>query len=178
MLERCLVVLLATLLGSAQALACTPRQPTQATGPGPHDYSHGVRDPDLWHEGDEGQPLALRARVIDTCGNPVRGARVQIVHANHHGAHEADRWRADLKTDARGAFRVLTLFPGYTGGIPRHIHFVITHPLHATLVTRLFFRNDPDVDHGIEKLAMVLEEIQRPAGKGWAAGYEFVLEKN
>ena len=158
--------------------ACDQREPTRETSPGPHDYSLGVADNKLWQEGDGGEPLFLRVRVLDTCGQPVTGARVQILHANQHGGHEADRWRADLKTDERGAFKLLTVFPGYTGGIPRHIHFYITHSSHRELMTRLFFKNDPELDHGVEDLAMVLEEIQRDNRKAWLASYEFVLTPN
>ena len=119
--------------------------------------------------------MILRARVLDTCGNPVAGTRIQILHANQDGDHEPDRWRADLMTDERGVFKLLTVYPGYTGGIPRHMHFNITHPTHQQLFTRLFFKNDPNMEHGVEDLAIVLEEIQRSTGKGWVAGFEFVL---
>ncbi len=169
-----LVVLLA--LGTpGAAFPCTDREPTRQTSPGPHDYSAGRADSKLWREGDAGEPLFLRARVLDTCGKPVAGARIRILHANQDGIHEADRWRADLTTDERGSFEIVTVFPGYAGFIPRHIHFMITHPEHRELVTRLFFKNDPAVDHGVEDLAVVLEEIPRGESRSWAAGYEFVL---
>ena len=166
-------VLLSGIASFAQA--CDQRAPTREMSPGPHDFSAGVPDPELWREGDEGEPLFIRARVLDTCGKPVAGARIRIVHANWHGYHEPDRWRADLTSDNRGAFSLVTVFPGYTGGLPRHMHFIIDHPNHPQLITRLFFKNDPSVDHGIEDLAMVLEEIERKPGRGWVAGYEFVL---
>ncbi len=172
-------LLAALVLGAAGvAQACATREPTRETSPGPHDFSHGSPDARLWREGDDGEPLFLRVRVLDTCGEPVAGARVQVLHANSHGVHEANRWRAHLETDERGEFKLLTVFPGYTGGIARHVHFIITHPGHRRLVTRLFFKNDPDRDTGIDDLAMVLEEIQREQGKGWVAGYEFVLSPN
>lgn len=156
--------------------ACDKRAPTRQMSPGPHDFSAGAPDSKLWREGDEGEPLFIRARVLDTCGKPVAGARVRIVHANWHGFHDPDRWRAELNSDERGAFSLVTVFPGYTGGLPRHMHFIIDHPDHRQLITRLFFKNDPSVDHGIQDLAMVLEEIERKEGKGWVAGYEFVLQ--
>lgn len=178
MSKRTLSVGLAVaLLGgiSPAAYACDERAPTQQTSYGPHDFNAGVPDPRLWREGDAGEPLFIRARVLDTCGRPIAGARIRVVHANHHGYHEPDRWRAELASDERGAFQLVTVFPGYTGGLPRHMHFLIDHPDYQPLVTRLFFKNDPSVGHGIEDLAMVLEEIEREQGKGWVAGYEFVL---
>ncbi len=170
------MTLVAVVLWAASAAhACEVREPTRATGPGPHDFSTLPAQTRLWREGDGGEPLFLRARVLDTCGRPIAGARVRILHANHLGEHEPGRWRVELTADASGAFQVLTVLPGYAGGLPRHVHFIIEHPAHQRLVTRLFFKNDPAMDHGVEDLAMVLEEIQRNGGRSWAAGYEFVL---
>lgn len=113
--------------------------------------------------------------MLDVCGKPVAGARIQILHANQYGDHEPDRWRAALNADGRGEFKLVTVFPGYAGSIPRHIHFVLTHPDHQPLVTRLFFRNDPTVDQSIEDLTVVLDEVRRGDARGWAGGYEFVM---
>lgn len=157
------------------AQACTEREPTRETGFGPHDFSAGVPEPKLWREGDQGEPLFIRARVIDVCGEPVARARIRIVHANAHGAHESDRWRADLTTDEQGAFDLATVFPGHTGGLPRHIHFIIDHPGHRQLATRLYLWNDPGEYRGEEDLAMVLDEVELEAGRAWLGGYEFVL---
>ena len=171
------LLLCTTLLPDVHAAspACSEREPTDQTGPGPHDYSGAPAETTLWREGDAGEPLLLRARVLDTCGKPVTGARVQILHANQDGDHEPDRWRADVKSDERGEFEVLTVYPGYAGSIARHIHFIISHPEHQQLVTRLFFKNDPAIDHGIENLAIVVEEVQRGEGRAWVGGHEFVL---
>lgn len=155
--------------------ACNEREPTPELGPGPHDYSGAPAESNLWREGDAGEPLRLRARVLDTCGRPVSGARIRMLHANQDGHHEPDRWRADLRSGERGEVEVLTVYPGYAGSLPRHIHFIITHPDHRQLVTRLFFKNDPAVEHGIEDLALVVEEVRRGEKKAWIAGFEFVL---
>ncbi len=164
-----------TLVAHSAAHACSERRPTPQTGPGPHDFTTAPSESKLWHEGDGGEPLFLRARVLNTCGEPIAGARVRVLHANEHGEHDPNRWRTHLETNVEGAFEVITVLPGYTGGLPRHIHFVITHPDHTELVTRLFFKNDPASDYETEDLTMVLEEIRRGDGTAWAAGYEFVL---
>lgn len=169
--------LLAALVLGVQpvSFACSKRDPTPPTSRGPHDFSSAPNETNLWREGDGGEPLVLHARVLDTCSNPVTGARIRILHANQHGDHEPDRWRSHVDSDDRGEFKIVTVFPGYAGSLPRHIHFIITHPDHRQLVTRLFFKNDPAIDDGIEDLAIVLEEVQRGEKRGWIGGYEFVL---
>ncbi len=174
------LILFAILLPGVQSAshAWSKREPTSETSPGPHDCSGAPPEANLWREGDDGEPLLLHARVLDTCGKPITGARVQILHANQDGDHEPDRWRADLRSDDRGEFKVITVYPGYAGSIARHIHFIITHPGHQQLATIMFFKNDPSIDAGIDGPAMVLEEIQHGEKKGWVAGYEFVLPPN
>jgi protocatechuate 3,4-dioxygenase beta subunit len=170
------VIPMLLLWGVASASwACGVREPTRATGPGPHDYTVAASVDRLWHEGDEGEPLFLRLRVLDTCGKPLPGAGVQVLHANHHGDHEHDRWRTRLTADDRGELKLITVSPGHTGGIPRHIHFVVSHPGHRTLVTRLFFKNDPTAGESLDDLALVPEEVRRDGRRGWVAGYEFVI---
>ena len=173
---RTIALIAALVLGTGQSsAACDERVPTPGTSPGPHDYSTAPAETNLWRQGDDGQPLLLHARVLDTCGQAVADARVQILHANQDGDHEPDRWRSVLHSDDRGAFKVVTVYPGYAGSIARHIHFIITHPDHRRLVTRLFFKNDPAISPDIEDLAIVLEEIRRGEDKIWVGGYEFVL---
>jgi protocatechuate 3,4-dioxygenase beta subunit len=156
--------------------ACIARLPTAQTDEGPHDYSFAVDSPKLWKSGDPGAPLYLRIRVMNTCGVALPGASLQLLHADHDGVHHPQKFRAKVSTNDRGEASIATVFPGFTGGIPRHIHFVVSHQGHRQLVTRLYFKNDPDVEHGIESLAMVVEEIRLANDAGWTAGFEFVLE--
>ena len=171
------ILLLAALMPGIAPLsfACDARAPTPATDPGPHDFSTATAETSLWREGDDGEPLILHARVLDTCGKPVEGALVRLLHADQHGYHDPDRWRAHLMSDERGEFKVLTVYPGYAGYLPRHIHFIISHPDHRELITRLFFKNDPSIQQDTEALAIVVEEVWRGGEKGWIGGYEFVL---
>lgn len=165
------------LAGVAPAVdACSPRDPTPAAAPGPHDFSSAPENATLWREGDRGEPLALSLRVLDTCGNPVAGAVVHLLHADADGAHVPGRFRAILATDARGAVDVLTVIPGYAGDLARHIHFIIRHPAHDDLVTRLYFKNDPALaGRADDPLALVPEAVHHGGGTRWVSGYEFVL---
>lgn len=175
------IAAVAILALGVQAFAntCVFREPTPQLGAGPHDYSHAPSTNKLWREGDPGEPLRLRIRVLDMCGKPLAGTRVQVLHANQDGDHEADRWRAIMTADERGELELLTVYPGYAGYLPRHIHFIITHPRHRELVTRLFFRSDPAAaDESIEQVTVVLDEVRAGGVTGWIGGYEFVLSPN
>lgn len=153
---------------------CNERTPIPQAGAGPHDYSPAPADGCLWRDGDEGEQLFLRARVLDTCSTPVIGALVKLRHANHAGQFLADR-RADIRTDARGELRVLTVLPGFAGGLPRHMHFIISHPDYRRLVTRVYFKGDPAARGESDDLAIVLEEVRRGESIGCLGNHEFVL---
>ena len=162
--------------GGPAAHACTPREPTPEGYLGPHDFSTAPSSNELWRAGDSGEPLVLLLRVLDTCGQPARGAQVHLLHADAEGEHRPGRYRAILTTDERGAVEVLTAVPGYAGAMARHIHFIISHPAHPRLITRLYFKDDPAAPGAArDPLALVLEEMRAGGEKRWASGYEFVL---
>jgi|GEM_PF-3376303 len=176
MLALLLTFLLFLTLSLQVIHACDERTPTRATGMGPHYVEHVGAETKLWKEDEIGEPIFLRSRIVDTCGKALPGARVQLWHANQDGEHSDHRWRADLLTDEQGTFKITTVMPGYAGGLPKHIHFIITHAGHEELITRLFFRNDPYIDNAeVNDLAIRLDEVERDGRRGWVAGYEFVL---
>ena len=70
----CVPTVLAMLL-TTPVQACVERTPTQATSPGPHDYTGLPGSAQLWRDGDPGEPLFLRVRVLDFCSKPVVGER-------------------------------------------------------------------------------------------------------
>ena len=168
-----LIVLLLAFCNVA-TFACDKLKPTRSYIPGPHDYTISSADTMLWREGDIGERLFLTLRVVDTCANAVRDARVRVLHADANGNHASDRWRVDAVAQD-GQLRVSTIVPGYAGDIPRHIHFVINHPGYAELVTRLYFRDDAALA-GEDDLALLLEEVERDGKRGWISGFQFVLK--
>lgn len=158
------------------AAACVKRTPTADDVLGPHDFSTPPSRNELWREGDAGEPLVLQLRVLDTCSRPLPGARVQLLHAGPHGEHRHDRWRTVLTADEQGVVELITVVPGYAGSIARHIHVLIDHPGHSKLITRLYFKNDPEVARfGLDDRALVLEEVRHGGTTRWVSGFEFVL---
>lgn len=117
----------------------------------------------LWREGDPGEPLLLRGRVLDSGGAPVTGAQVELWHADGNGEVHPNRYRTRLRTGRSGGFAVTTAMPGYIPGAPgvwgaRHIHVRITHPDHAQLISLILFEGDPRLDGvGYPELAVFVE---------------------
>ena len=107
-----------------------------------------------------GQVIHVMGRVINSHGQPVQGARVEIWQANTHGryTHPSDTNPAPLDpnfegfavltTDAEGRYRMKTIKPGaYPAGPdsrmrPPHIHFDVTGKSNR-LVTQMYFAGEP-----------------------------------
>ncbi len=106
-----------------------------------------------------GQVIHVMGRVVNSHGQPVQGARVEIWQANTHGryTHPSDTNPAPLDpnfegfavltTDAEGRYRIKTIKPaGYPAGPdrmrPPHIHFDVTGKSNR-LVTQMYFAGEP-----------------------------------
>src|SRR6266567_5564576 len=107
----------------------------------------------------EGQVIHVLGRVLNSEGQPVQGARVEIWQANTHGryTHPSDTNPAPLDphfegfavltTDAEGRYRMKTIKPGaYPAGPnrmrPPHIHFEVTGTSNR-VVTQMYFAGEP-----------------------------------
>src|SRR3981081_3674171 len=106
-----------------------------------------------------GQLIHVMGRVINSHGQPVQGARVEIWQANTHGryTHPSDTNPAPLDpnfegyalltTDAEGRYRFTTIKPAaYPAGPdrmrPAHVHFQVSGR-QDRLVTQMYFEGDP-----------------------------------
>ena len=107
-----------------------------------------------------GQVIHVMGRVVNSQGQPVQGAHVEIWQANTHGryTHPSDHNPAPLDpnfegfavvtTDAEGRYRIKTIKPGaYPAGPdgrmrPPHIHFDVTGKSNR-LVTQMYFAGEP-----------------------------------
>ena len=102
---------------------------------------------------EPGEPLRLSGRVTaaDTC-RPLPGVTLDVFQANADGLYDSQlpgftpdtfRLRGRMKTDREGRYHIETVLPGLYPGRARHIHFVVSAPGCATLVTECYFEGDP-----------------------------------
>jgi len=154
------------------------REPTGQTHTGPW-YQPGAPFVErLWQPGQPGQRLHLRGRVMDTRGEPVAGALVELWHTDADGNYPP--LRASLEADARGRFGIVTVLPGHNMGYrARHIHFVVSHDAYRQLVTRIYFKGDVNMDEApYPELAVFVEESEVDGQLMLFAEVEFVLAEN
>jgi catechol 1,2-dioxygenase len=117
---------------------------------------------------DVGEVLVMRGRVRDVDGRPVRGAIVDVWHANTKGAYSyfdktqsGYNMRRRIQADDQGRYEFRTIVPsGYAvppggstdqllralgrhGKRPAHIHFFVGAPGYRRLTTQINIDGDP-----------------------------------
>jgi catechol 1,2-dioxygenase len=119
--------------------------------------------------GDEpGETLVMRGRVVGEDGQPVKGALVEVWHANHLGNYShfdksqpAFNLRRSIRTGEDGVYSFRSVVPiGYSvppqgktqqlldqlgrhGHRPAHIHFFVSAPGFRKLTTQINIDGDP-----------------------------------
>lgn len=147
---------------------------------------------DIAH-GAPGEPCWIEGSVRSVAGAPVAGARVEVWEADEDGfydvQYDGDRTagRGHLFTDEEGRFAFWSVKPapypipddGPVGRMlghlgrgpmrPAHVHFMVSHPGHRTLITHIFVEGSPHLDDdavfGVKPSLIVPFEPQ-PPGEG------------
>jgi catechol 1,2-dioxygenase len=140
----------------------------------------------LWREGDSGERLFLRGRVLTREGQPITDALVELWHADAQGGVDESRYRTAQRTKPDGTFHIKTVLPGHiemarNNAIfaPKHIHVVVSHPNYQRLVSLIFFKGDERlVDTPYRELAINLEQAHADEGKLLFGLVELVLANN
>ncbi len=149
--------------GAQNALAATDLvvTPAQTEGPFyPTDWLGDV-DNDLVRVMGEaaraqGEITHVVGRILDASGAPIPGAEVEIWQCDATGIYRHPRdthWlrerdagfqgRGRTRAAANGAYTFRTIKPvAYPGRTP-HIHFAITAPGHAPLITQMYVAGEP-----------------------------------
>ena len=82
----------------------------------------------LREAGDAGVPLRVTGKVLNTRGEPVIGARIDVWHADHHGRYDVQgyRYRTNLEIETAAGYELETVMPGHYADRPaQHIHYLI-----------------------------------------------------
>jgi protocatechuate 3,4-dioxygenase beta subunit len=142
--------------------------PTHSNSLGPFYKKGAPRKEKLNEPGDAGTPLLVTGRVINTDGQGLAGASLEVFHADNSGHYDMEgfRFRGQVAADSDGDYKFETIVPGGYGGRPQHIHYVINAPGHRPLITQLYFADDPffggDPDKNYSRDSLVDRELIRP----------------
>ena len=195
--ERNEFVLFSDVLGvsSLVDIINSPEEGTPSSVLGPF---HVLGAPDVKVGADlkcenEGDLVVVGGRVLDTDGNPIVGAELEIWQTADNGLYSGQdesqpeyNLRAHMVSDTNGRYLFSTVRPapytvpddGPVGELlhatgrhpwrPSHLHFIATAEGHRSLVTEVFPSDDPYLDEdavfGVrEKLIMVYQERNDPS---------------
>ena len=137
----------------------------------------------------KGEPMRVHGRILDTEGNPIAGAKIDVWQANDEGFYDVQQKGIQPDFNLRGVFRTGAdgsywfkgvkpkFYPipddGPVGHLlkalgrhpfrPAHLHYIIEAPAHARLVTHIFDPDDPyitsDAVFGVKE--SLLAEFQK-----------------
>ena len=133
-----------------QELAPTPSchdgdEPTVRQTEGPFFKPRSPERSDLREPGAGGRPFELSGFVLTRSCRPLRGAVVDLWHADEKGEYDniGFRYRGHVITGPDGAFRFRTIVPALYSGRTRHYHVKVQAPGSRLLTTQLYFPNEP-----------------------------------
>ena len=147
--------------------------PEQTEGP---FYRPGSPERERVDQGATGQPLVLAGQVLSASCRPVAHVRLEFWQADGRGQYDnaGYRLRGHEFTDARGRYRLVSVYPGLYTGRTRHIHVKVEPPGGPTLTTQLYFPGEPRnrSDSIFTPATVVSLRRGRPA---WTARFDFVV---
>ena len=152
-LQKCLafgsVTLMTTHPGHAMLMAFEEkelRRPTPPNEIGPFYKKRAPETAMLRASHDPGMPLLVSGQILNTQGDKLINAVVEVWQTDHLGHYDLDgyRYRAKLPADSSGGYKFESVVPGhYPDRVCQHIHYLVTAPGHKPLVTQLYFATDP-----------------------------------
>jgi protocatechuate 3,4-dioxygenase beta subunit len=156
---------------------CTPGTLTPALTEGPYYKANPPENSTLAGPSAQGTLLTITGYVFDANCKPLAGARVDFWQADAQGQYDNSGYtlRGYQLTDAQGRYSVQTVVPGRYPGRTRHIHVRVTAPGGATLTTQLFFPNEPQNSSDSIFAAQNVLDVQKSAGGGESATFNFVV---
>ena len=128
-------------------------KPTPRNEVGPFYKKHAPFTSHLRAPGDIGMPLSVSGRVLDTRGEQLEDAVIEVWQTDHFGHYDLTgyKYRGQLRP-ASGAYALETVMPGhYPHRVCQHVHYLVSAPGHETLVTQLYFATDPALEGDPDK---------------------------
>jgi protocatechuate 3,4-dioxygenase beta subunit len=201
MVENCIVrgTLIAGVPMSANNLFAlwqkTEREanrPTPAEVLGPFFKKGAPNNRTLCGPNEPGVPLHVSGKVVNTRGQIVESATIDLWHADHNGHYDVEgyRFRTKITPDPKGEYAIDTVMPGHYPDRPaQHIHYLIAAPGHKTLITQVYFATDPyfegDPDKNFRKgniaanreLVRPVMLYEKPGAAHTAVSFDIVLER-
>jgi protocatechuate 3,4-dioxygenase beta subunit len=164
-----------------QALALTPScgdgdEPTVRESEGPFFRPKSPERSDLLEPGAKGRRFELSGLVLTRSCHPLRGAVVDLWHADENGEYDniGFRYRGHVITDPNGIFRFRTIVPALYPGRTRHYHVKVQGPGSPLLTTQLYFPNEPaNRRDGLFKRELLMRVAD--ASDGLSGQFNFVL---
>ena len=150
----------------------------------------------------KGEPMLVHGRILDTDGNPVEGAVIDVWQANDEGFYDVQqkgiqpdfnlRGRFETGPDGRYSFKAVKpkFYPipqdgpvgqllnklGRHGFRPAHFHYIITREGFDPLTTHIFDPDDPYIDSdavfGVKASLMAKFDPVNDAAKAAEHGFE------
>jgi hydroxyquinol 1,2-dioxygenase len=150
----------------------------------------------------KGDPMLVHGRILDTQGNPIAGAKIDVWQANDEGFYDVQQkglqpdfnLRGVFRTGADGSYHFRGVKPkfypipddGPVGKLlgalgrhpyrPAHLHFIIEAPGYSRLVTHIFDPDDPyihsDAVFGVKESLMAEFKPVSDLAKAKAAGFD------
>jgi protocatechuate 3,4-dioxygenase beta subunit len=164
-----------------QELAPTPSchdrdEPTVSETEGPFFKPRSPERSELREPGGRSRQFELSGVVLSRSCRPLRGAVVDLWHADDKGEYDniGFRYPGHVITGPDGAFRFRTIVPAPYSGRTRHYHVKVQAPGSPLLTTQLYFPNEPANLHDSLFQRELLMRVA-DAGDGLAGRYDFVL---
>ncbi len=164
-----------------QELAPTPScqdgdEQTVRQTEGPFFKPRSPERSDLREPGTQGTRFELSGFVLTRSCRPLRGAVVDLWHADENGEYDnvGFRCRGHVITASDGTFRFRTIKPAIYTGRTRHYHVKVQAPGSRLLTTQLYFPNEPaNLHDGLFQRELLMRVAD--AGDGLAGRFDFVL---
>jgi protocatechuate 3,4-dioxygenase beta subunit len=164
-----------------QELAPTPSchdgdEPTVRQTEGPFFKPRSPERSDLREPGASGRRFELSGLVLTRACRPVRGALVDLWHADEKGEYDnvGFRYRGHIFTGPDGAFRFRTIVPALYPGRTRHYHVKVQAPSSRLLTTQLYFPNEPaNLHDGLFQRELLMRVAD--SGEDRDGRFDFVL---